>query len=79
MRVKVLQLTCDLGMPSGSTGNDIVLRITPVKGEPHSVTPLVEALAAAARVLEDRIVSPTTLLQYSLVVLSAVGGREMSS
>ncbi|KAN0118646.1 hypothetical protein V8E52_005069 [Russula decolorans] len=62
---KVSQLAADLGMPSRTTGKDIVnfvLRIATVKNELHRVTPLVKALAAAARVLEGRLVAPTTLL-----------------
>lgn len=58
-------------MPSGSTGKDIVnfvLRVASVKNELHRVTPLVKALAAAARVLEGRIVAPTTLLPVVLAL-----------
>jgi hypothetical protein len=52
---KVSQLAVDLGMPSGATDKDIVnfvLRVASVKNELHRVTPLIKALAAAARVLE---------------------------
>jgi hypothetical protein len=58
-------------MSSGATGKDIVnfvLHVASVKDEPHRVTPLVKALAAAARVLEGRIVAPTTLLPVVLAL-----------
>ena len=58
-------------MPSEATSNDIVnfvLRIASVKIEHHKVTPLVKALATAARVLDGRIVAPTTLLPIVLAL-----------
>jgi hypothetical protein len=78
-------------MPSRTTGKDIVnfvLRIATVKNELHRVTPLVKALAAAARVLEGRLVAPTTLLpavvaQYPsarpLCSIAAVGAASESN
>ena len=56
-------------MPSRTTGKDIVnfvLRVATVKNELHRVTPLVKALAAAARMVERRIVAPPTLLPVVL-------------
>ena len=58
-------------MPSGTTGKDIVrftIHVASVKNELHRVIPLVKALAAAARVLEGRIVAPTTLLPVVLAL-----------
>jgi hypothetical protein len=54
-------------MPSGATGKDIVkfvsrVHVASVKNDLDRVRPLVKALAAAVRVLEGRIVAPTTLL-----------------
>jgi hypothetical protein len=68
---KVTQLAVDLGMPNWYTGRDIVafvLHVASVKNELQKVVPLVKALAAAARVLEGRIVAPTTLLPVVLAV-----------
>jgi hypothetical protein len=45
-----------------------VLQVASVKNELHKVIPLVKALAAAARVLEGRIVAPTTLLPVILAL-----------
>ena len=62
---EVSQLAADLGMPSWATGRDIVifiLHVASVKNDLHRVVPLVKALAAAARVLEGRVVEPTMLL-----------------
>ena len=73
---KVSQLASDLGMPSGATGRDIVsfvLRVASMKNELHRVTPLVKALAAAARVIEGRIVAPTTLLPVVLAIYPSAG------
>jgi hypothetical protein len=63
-------------MPSGATGKDtvnFVLHVASVKNELHRVTPLVKALAAAARVLEGRIVAPTTLLPVVLALYPSAG------
>jgi hypothetical protein len=71
---KVSQLAVDLGMPIEATGKDIVtfvLHVASVKNELPKVIPLVKALAAAARVLEGRIVAPATLMP---VVLSVYPG-----
>lgn len=68
---KVSQLAVNLGMPIEATGRDIVsfvLHVASVKNELPKVIPLVKALAAAARVLEGRIVAPTTLLPVVLSV-----------
>jgi hypothetical protein len=58
-------------MPSGASGKDIVhfvLHVASRKNELHRVTPLVKAFAAAARVVEGRIVAPTTLLPVVLAL-----------
>ncbi len=65
-------------MPSGATGKDIVnfvLRVASRKNELHRVMPLVKALAAAARVLEGRIVAPTTLLPVVRAYLAKKGEK----
>lgn len=61
---KVLQLAADLGMPSGSTGRDIVtfvIQLAAVKKELDKVAPLIKKFAAAARVSEGRISVQTML------------------
>ncbi|KAI9454701.1 hypothetical protein F5148DRAFT_417073 [Russula earlei] len=61
---KVSQLTAELGMPSGSTGTDIVtfvMRIAIMKNELDKVTPLIKAFAAASRVLEGRVAASGVL------------------
>ena len=63
-------------MPSRATGKDIVLFVLQVasrKNELHRVTPLIKALATAARVLEGRIVAPTTLLPVALALYPSAG------
>ena len=58
-------------MPSGATGKDIVnsvLHVASVKNELNRV----KALAVAARVLEGRIVAPTTLLPAILALYPAL-------
>jgi len=70
--IKVSQLPAELGM-RGATGADIVgfvLRAGYEKNELYKVIPLIKAYAAAARVLEGRIVAPTTLLPVVLAVCS---------
>ena len=70
-QAKVSQLAADLGMPRGATGKDVVhfvLHVASRKNELHKVMPLVKALSAAARVLEGRIVAPTTLLPVVLAL-----------
>jgi hypothetical protein len=74
---KVSQLAADLGMPNGATGKDIVnfvLHVASVKNELNRVAPLVKALAAVARVLEGRIVAPTTLLPVVFALCPSAGG-----
>ena len=78
-------------MPSEATGKDIVffvLHVASKKNELHRVTPLITALAAAARVIEGRIVAPTTLLPVVLALypnagplggIAAVGAESESS
>ena len=64
------------GMPSGATGKHIVnfvLLVASVKNELDRVTPLVKALATAARVVEGRIVAPTTLLSVILALYPSAG------
>ena len=74
-RVTVSQLATNLDMPSGATGKDIVNfvpHVASVKNELNRVVPLVKALAVAARVLEGRIVAPTTLLPAILALYPAL-------
>ena len=62
--VKVSQLAADLGMPSGASGQDIimfVIHVATMKNEADQVAPLVRALRGAARLLEGRDVVPKEL------------------
>ena len=61
---KISQLAADLGMPSGSTPEDIVtfvIHVAAAKNELDRVAPLVRALAGAARLLEGRDVVPNEM------------------
>jgi hypothetical protein len=61
---RITQLAAELGMPSGSTGQNIitfVIQVATVKNDIARVAPLVRAIATAACVLEGRVVVPSEL------------------
>jgi len=71
---KVPQLAADLGMPSGTTGQDIIASVIHgaiAKNELDKVTPLIRAPAGAARILEGRIVVPS---EVQLLVIKLYPG-----
>ena len=60
-QAKVSQLAVDLGMPSGTKGQDIimfVIHVASMKNELDQVAPLIRTLAGAARLAEGRDVVP---------------------
>ena len=61
---RIAQLAADLGMPSGTTGKDVimfVIKVAAMKNELDRVAPLVKAIGTAASVLEGRIIVPSEI------------------
>jgi hypothetical protein len=63
--VRICQLAAELGLPNGTTGRAIitfVIQVAIVKNELDKIIPLVQAIRAAARILEGRDIVSSELL-----------------